>query len=59
MAATITRASPSGSRVGGGEADIATALQTYSERTTALQAFAEIRLAYSPKDTSSCSAQHQ
>eukprot|EP00971_Amphidinium_carterae_P227647 4515485-Amphidinium_carterae.1 len=50
MAATITRASPSGSRVGGGEADIAAALQTYSERATALQLFYKIRLGYAPKE---------
>eukprot|EP00971_Amphidinium_carterae_P298094 5923297-Amphidinium_carterae.1 len=50
MAATITRASPSGLHAEGGEASIATALQTYSERATALRAFAEIRLAYAPKE---------
>eukprot|EP00971_Amphidinium_carterae_P059930 1185522-Amphidinium_carterae.1 len=50
MAATATRASPSGARAEGGALDIATALQTYAERATALQAFTEIRLAYSPKE---------
>eukprot|EP00971_Amphidinium_carterae_P099497 1968278-Amphidinium_carterae.1 len=50
MAATVTRASPSGLRTEGGEASIATALQSFTERAIALQAFAEIRLAYSPKE---------
>eukprot|EP00971_Amphidinium_carterae_P302394 6008748-Amphidinium_carterae.1 len=50
MAATVTRATPSGLRAEGGEANIATALQAFTERATALQAFTEIRLANSPKE---------
>eukprot|EP00971_Amphidinium_carterae_P004651 93152-Amphidinium_carterae.1 len=50
MAATITRASPLGSLVGGGEADVDAALRSYTERAKALQLFSKIRLSYAPKE---------